>query len=615
MFRRFQNRCDWNDISFRGWSQRQFNYHDQVPHHGWDSCYSGYRFVPHQTSGPIIPAVAPLHQPLPETYCKICEVKLSSYKVVEQHNKGRRHQSMLNLHNETERQRISNGLIPNSQINLVDQSKTVLKSGKKECPVNNVSSEATFVKHENLLQKDVGVTSEVPVKGCEEKPGDNTGVQGHSFKHTISGAKTGKYMKTNEGVRRPMESSKLDVNSLSDSVETLIQVPSLPVETNDQLHAVADSNINNPPKDVSSDSAAIAIRSPQVLYCNICGVQLPNDISSLKIHTNGKRHQSMLKLHTKLQVLKTSSGQIPKIQKSLVVQSGEKECSLNYTSSETTIAKNNNYLQRVTSEIPAEGPERKPRDNSGVHGHNLKRKIGGDKTGKYMKTNDGVRRPMESSKQNFNSLSKSVESPVQNSKPTLASLPGPATSQILASTPVLGSEGKEDHKIQNPTAEMSDSKESKEHHEIQNFSMETNDQAQAISQDLHVQVGSDINAQNDVSSDAKEVTIVPAKGLTASHTSEGSPAAGSNFESQIQHVLRTDTELKLSKDTADCESQNCTDEKNNEPLPSVVVELNSPSGSSTNTQTADACFKVEQRMDILPNKSDITKLSQVFLIF
>ncbi|XP_020205879.1 uncharacterized protein LOC109791037 isoform X3 [Cajanus cajan] len=593
----YQNRSDWNNISFGGCSQSQFNYHHQVPHRGWDYCYGGGTYVPHQTSGPTIHAAAPLHQPQPMAYCKICDVKLSSYKVVEQHNNGKRHQSNLNLREELQGQRISNGLIPNSQMNLVDQP--------------YVSSEATIVKHKNHLQKDVGVTSEVTVEGCKENPRDNTGTQGHSFKHKIGGAKTRKYIKTNDGLRRPVESSKFDVN-----VETPLQVSALPprprlIKTNGQPHGLADSNIINPPKDVRSDSAATATRSPEVTYCKICAVYIVN---SMKMHNNGKRHQRMLKWHEKLQMSNISKGQIPKTQKNVVVQSGKKECSLNYMSFETTIA---------------------TRNNSSVHDHNFKHKIGGNK-GKYMKTNDGVRRPMGSSKQNINSLSESVESPVQNSIPTLASLPGPATSQILAPTLIVRScfepqfqhvsasqthlsEGKEQHEIQNITTEITDQPhapfktqvlESKGHHEIQNLAMEKNDQAESISLKLHVLVGSDINTRTNANSDAKAIAIGPAQGLMESHV-EVSPAVGSNFESQIQHVLHIETELKLSKDTADCESQNCTDEKNNQLLPSVIVEFNSPSGSSTNTQTEDGCSKVEQEMTILTNQSGITKLSQV----
>ncbi|TKY45975.1 serine/arginine repetitive matrix protein 2 [Spatholobus suberectus] len=900
---RFQNRSDWNDRSFRDWSQSQFNYHDQVPHHGWDFHYAGGTYVPHQTSGPTTPAVAPVHQPQPVACCKICDVKLGSCKNVEAHNNGKKHRRMLNLHEELQRLRISNGQIPNSQMNLVVQPKTVLKSGKNGCLGKNVSSEATIAKQKNYLQKDTGVTSEVPAEG---KARDNTGAQGH--KRKIGGAKTGKYMKTNDGVRRPMDSSKLDINSLSDSIASPVQIPALTlhpavtshrmastpvvgssfklpyqhvsasqtqvlggkeyheiqnptVETNDQPHAPADSNINTQPEDVNYDSAARAIRPPKVAYCKICEVQLPTcKINELEIHNNGKRHQRMLKLHEELQRLKSSNGQIPNSQKKLVVQpktvriSGKNRHPPKNMSSGASISKHKNYLPKdmgLTSEIPAKGPKRKPRDKNDAQGHGFKYKIIGVKTGKYLKTNDGVRRPMESSKLNINSLSKTVESPVQKSIPALAPLPGPVASQIMAPTLVVGSsfelqlqhvsasqihisEGKEHHEIQNPTVEMTDQphapadsnintqtedmsldstavamassegfmasqvfapspavgssfepqiqhvlqtevseskvhnevqnptaetndqpqsislelhapvdsnintrtdvssdteaiaigppkglmeshafelspavgssfepqiqhvlqtevSESKVHNEVQNRTAETNDQPQLISLELHAPIGSDINTQTNVSSDTEAIAIGPPKGLTESHAFELSPAVGSSFEPQIQHVLQTEvsenkmhnevqnptaetndqpqsisvelhaptgsdistqtedvtsdsaavaigpacqvsipptavgssfepqiqqvlhieTEPQLSKDTTDCESQNCTDEKNNQLLPSVVVEFNSPSGSCTNTQTADGCSKGEQNMDILTDQSGTTQLSQV----
>lgn len=81
---RFQNRSDRNHIPDRGCNsqnQSQFNYHDQISHHGWDTRYAGGTYVPRQTYGPTIPAVEPLHQPQPVGYCKICEVKLGNYKM------------------------------------------------------------------------------------------------------------------------------------------------------------------------------------------------------------------------------------------------------------------------------------------------------------------------------------------------------------------------------------------------------------------------------------------------------------------------------------------------------------------------------------------------------
>nr|XP_007152081.1 hypothetical protein PHAVU_004G100500g [Phaseolus vulgaris]ESW24075.1 hypothetical protein PHAVU_004G100500g [Phaseolus vulgaris] len=91
-------------MPFRDCSQSQFNYHDQVPHHGWDFRYAGGTYVPHHgrdfhpaggtylphhTSEPTISALGPLHSPQPRPYCKICEVKMSSYKHMEEHNRGK----------------------------------------------------------------------------------------------------------------------------------------------------------------------------------------------------------------------------------------------------------------------------------------------------------------------------------------------------------------------------------------------------------------------------------------------------------------------------------------------------------------------------------------------
>ncbi|KAK7380443.1 hypothetical protein VNO78_32954 [Psophocarpus tetragonolobus] len=738
---RFRNINECNDISIRGYSQSWFNYHGQVPHHGWNFHYAGDMHLPHEISRPV----GPLHQPQPVAYyCKICEVRLGNYKNMEQHNNGKKHRRMLSLHEESQRPRMSKGDIPNSQVNLAVQPSTVQNSPNNECQEKNVSSEATVAKHKNYLQKDIAVSPEVPAEG---KPRDNTSAQGHNFKHNISGTKTGKYMKTNDGLRRSMEPSKFDINSVSDSIDSPVQIPALTpqlavishtmtpspvvgtsfkhvyqrvlalqtevlkvkenheiqnpaVETNGHPHVVADSNLFTQPEDVSSDSVARVLGLPKMRYfqlpnCNNDQLEMHN---KRKIHQDIVRHQDMLrckresKLKEEILRKKTSNGQILDSQKNLVQHktaqiSGKNKDQLKNMSFEASILKHNNFLQKgkgLSSEIPAKGPEMKARDNSGAKQHRFKHKIRGTNTGKYIKTNDGVRRPMESSKLNIKSLSKSVESPVRCS---IQAVPKPVASQTMTPTLVAGSsfeqhfqqvsasktpvsEGKEHYEIQNCTAEITDHPhaptdsnintqiedksydsaaiamapsegfmasqvcppllavtscfepqnqrvlqtdvlESKEHQGIQNSTFETNDQLQSISMELHTPVGLDINSLADVSSDTDVIAIGPQKMLTESHAFEVSLAVGSNFESQTQYNLQNETEPQLSKGTADCESQNCTDEKNNQLLPSVVVEFNSPPGSSTSTQTSDGCYKDEQKMNILTCLSRTTQLSQV----
>jgi len=751
---RFLNGHNWNDISFRDCSQSQFYYHHQVPHHGWDSFYAGgtyvpyhgwdFRsaggtYVPHHISESTISAVGPLHRPQPKAYCKICKVKLSSYKNLEEHNRGKKHQRMLKPREDTETLRIANGKIPNSQVDLAVQPKKILKSGENGCKEKKVISEATVSKHKNKgVTSEVpdegkprdntrvqgGVTSEVPAEGkprdntrvqgavtsevpVEGKPRDNTNARGHNFKRKISGAKTGKYMKTNDGVRRPMEASKLDINSPSAYVESPVQLPALAthptatshtvapspvvgssfkfvyqhilafqtqvlagkeyhdipnptVETRNHPHAASYSNINPQPEVVSSDSAAKGIKPSKMGYCKICEVHLPppGKMKELELHNKGKRHQRMLRHGRELkqqQILgsqKSSNEQISNSHKNLVVQQKtEKNGDPLKMSSEASMSEHKNYLQKgmgLTSEFAAKGPEMKPTDNSGGHSHGFNHKSRRAETGKYMK-NDEVRRPVESSKLNINSQLKSVESPVQNSIPALAPLPGPIASHIIAPTLVV--ESSLEPQIQHISSSQTPVSEGNEHYEIENPNVEATDQP-------HGPADSNINIQTeDMGSDSAAMAMAPSVGFMTSQVFAPSLAVASNCEPQIQHVFKTcvleenkkhheiqnptlktnyqpptsarssselqiqhvlhiETESQLSEGTTDPGSQNCT-EKNNQLLPSVLAEFNSPSCCGADAHSADGCSNHEQEMDIItrPSGSGTTQRSQVLLIF
>ncbi|XP_061348817.1 uncharacterized protein LOC133294187 isoform X2 [Gastrolobium bilobum] len=199
----------------------QFNYNDQVPHYGGGVHSAGGGYLPHQTSRPMFSTIAPTPQSPSLIWCELCEVKLRSYKNMKEHLNGKRHQGLLKLHEESNREEISNGQqrgqLPNSQMNSVVEPKPVLKSEILGCLVENVSSEATAAKHKSCLGKYIG------------KPSDNFGAQGHDFKRKTAGATRGKYMKTNNAIREPMDSSKLDVNALSSYVEPVVQVPAAEV--------------------------------------------------------------------------------------------------------------------------------------------------------------------------------------------------------------------------------------------------------------------------------------------------------------------------------------------------------------------------------------------------
>ncbi|XP_014517549.1 uncharacterized protein LOC106775032 isoform X2 [Vigna radiata var. radiata] len=738
----------WNDISFRDCGQSQFNYYGQVPHHGrdfhhggdcgqsqfnyygqvphhgrdfhhgggtyvprngWDLHSAGGTYVPHHTPEPTIPALGPLHRPQPRLNCKICDVKLCGYKSIEEHNLGKKHRRMLKLREETDKQRISNGQIPNSQVDLAGQPKRILKSGEKGCAEIKVISEATSAKHKNYVRKDKGVTPEVPAEGkprnntstqgvvkpevpAHGKPRDDTSAQSHNFKRKIDGAKTGKYMKTNDGARRPMESSKLDTNSRSASVISPIQIPvsaplpsvtspaitPLPVEgssfkfvhqriltlqtqvwegneipnptveTRNHPHVASSSNINTQPKALSSDSEAKVIKPSKMGYCKICEVRLPPLTKDIELHNKGKRHQRELKLQQRLGSSKSSYGQISNSHKNLVVQSKTvqitetKQHMLTNMSSEASILEQKSYLQKVmglTSEFAAKGPEMKPTDNSGYKNHGFNYKSRRAKRGKHKKKN----LPMESSKVNIISQLKSVEFPVQNSVPALAALLGPVASHIIA--PTLLVESSLEPQIQHISSSKAPVLEGNEHYEIENRNLEVTDQS-------HAPADSDIKIQiEDMGSNSAAMAVVPSEGFMTSQVFAPSLDVASNFEPQTQHVLQTsvlgnkelpeidnltlktnyqpstsarsssepqielvlhiETESQLSERTSNSESRNCVDEKNNQLVPSVLAEFNSPSCHQAISHSADGCSNHEQKMDIIMHQSGTTQQSQL----
>ncbi|KAK8470289.1 hypothetical protein PHAVU_004G100400 [Phaseolus vulgaris] len=631
------------NMPFRDCSQSQFNYHDQVPHHGWDFRYAGGTYVPHHgrdfhpaggtylphhTSEPTISALGPLHSPQPRPYCKICEVKMSSYKHMEEHNRGKKHQRMLKVQ-EREKLRISNGQIPNSP-------KRILKSGENGCTEKKVISEATVAKNKNYVQKDKGVTPEVPderkprdnnsAQGgvtpedpAKGKPRDNTSSRGHNFKRKIGGVKTGKYMKTNDGVRRPMESSKLDINSLSASVESPVQIPALAPYPGVTSHTMA-------PSSVVGSSFKYVYQHNLPFQTQVLEGKEYHEIQNPTVETRNHPHASSYS-NINTQPEAVSSDSAAKIT--------EKNWHpLKNMSSDASISEHKNYPQKgmgLTSEFAAKGPEMKPTDNSGGQSNGFNHKSRRAETGKYTKKNDVVRRPMESSKLNIDFQLKSVESPVQNSIPSFAPLPGPVASHIIA--PTLLVESSLEPQIQHISSSQTPLSEGNEHYEIENPNVEVTDQPPAPAD-------SNINIQTeDMGSDSSTMAMAPSLAVTSNfepqnqhvlqtcllesteHLEIHNPTLKTNYKPptsaisisglQIQHVLHIETESRLSEGTTDSESLNCAGEKDNQLLPSVLAEFNSSSCLRANAHSGDGCSNHEQKMDIITRQSGTTQRSQL----
>ncbi|XP_061351365.1 uncharacterized protein LOC133296408 [Gastrolobium bilobum] len=477
------------DTSYRYNNMSQFNSNDHVPHLGGVVHSSGGRYLPHQTSGPA--------------WCEICEVTLNSHKIMKVHKNGKRHRGLLKLHEESKKNLFSNGQqreqMSNSQMNSVVQPKLVLKSEKLGCLVENVSSEATAAKHKSYLGKDIG------------KPSDNFGAQGHGFKRKsagAAGATGGKYMKTNNGIRKPMDSSKLAAKALSSYVESVVQVP-----------ARVRDNFGAQSHGLKRKSAGA---------------------------TGGK-------------YMKTNNG----IRKPM-------------DSSKLAAKALSSYVESVV-QVPA-----RVRD-------------------KYLKTNTLIRKPMDSSNLGVNALSDHAGPIVQ--VPAVALPSGAVASQIKAPTPVVGSSF--ELQIQHVSASETQVSEGKKHQQIQNPTLETNVQPQSISVELNALAGSNIRTQTeDVSYDSTAIAVAPPKEPMASPVLASEPVVGSSFESH------TETEPQGSEAITHYESQNPTDKSNNQLLSSVLMEFDGASGSGFNTQTADGSSKAEEKMDVLTPKFGLTQLSQ-----
>ncbi|KAH1247165.1 hypothetical protein AAZX31_06G214900 [Glycine max] len=158
--------------------------------------------------------------------------------------------------------------------------------------------------------------------------------------------------------------------------------------------------------------------------------------------------------------------------------------------------------------------------------------------------------------------------------------PWPAvTYDIMAPSPVVGSSFKLVY--QQILASQAQLLEGKEYHKIQNPTVETNDHP-------HAPADSNIYTQpEDVSSDSAARELRPPKvgycKICEVHLPYCKTLEMHNQENSHQRMLKLYEEIQRLK----------------------------TSGSSTNTQTTDECSKAEQRIDILTHQSGTTQLSQV----
>lgn len=347
---------------------------------------------------------------------------------------------------------------------------------------------------------------------------------------------------------------------------------------------------------------------PCKFWCGICKAEC-NTPEMLEQHKNGKRHKKNLLVHEELQRLKALNGQqsgnISTSQSNLTVQpekvsESEKGLPEENMGSDATGNNHNDETELQSnvagvSEVQTEEPQEEPRDNSAMQGHGFKRKMGGGKGGKYMRTDDGSRKLVAPSKH------KQVTSFICE----LCNVK--CDSQIVYNSHLIG----------------------KKH--LQTFKRVHGHQAlngEAGIQPLHPPVINDLSNANNfpvqqgvpatlgitdprnllaqllmtVLSNVQVPGTAPPSGPVAAHIQAPTLMAGSNHEPLSQNLLQT----QVSGSLTHFESENPTGETKDQ-MSSVKLKLNETSGSSNNdnTETADGRPAKEETTVKLPKDSSV----------
>ncbi|CAB4269631.1 unnamed protein product [Prunus armeniaca] len=178
-----------------------------------------------QPPSALVPGQAPLPVPTQVSstsfwrpprmaWCELCRVDCNTPEILEQHKNGKRHKKYMQVYEElqklnkvkTEQQ---NAQMPNTELKTeVGQPVKVEGFEEKQPLQENLTSEVVTDNNRNETdQKDTGANSEASA-GPGNKSGDHFAARGRGFKRRIRGGRGGKYMRTNEGSRRPVEPPK-----------------------------------------------------------------------------------------------------------------------------------------------------------------------------------------------------------------------------------------------------------------------------------------------------------------------------------------------------------------------------------------------------------------------
>lgn len=173
--------------------------------------FPGQAPLPVQAQVPTTPFWPPPRM----AWCELCRVDCNTPEILEQHKNGKRHKKNLQKHEELQRlNKVITGQqnvqMPNSELKSeVVQSEKVGEFQEKQHPSEDQTSEPVTddkVNEKEHQEETVG-NSEVLVES-QKKPQDQLAARGHGFKRNMRGGRGGKYMRTYEGARRPVQPSK-----------------------------------------------------------------------------------------------------------------------------------------------------------------------------------------------------------------------------------------------------------------------------------------------------------------------------------------------------------------------------------------------------------------------
>ncbi|KAA8520478.1 hypothetical protein F0562_014734 [Nyssa sinensis] len=151
----------------------------------------------------------PVWPPPRMAWCELCRVDCNTPEILEQHKNGKRHKKNLQVYEEL--QNLNKLLVggqneqPKQEVPV--QAEKVEGSGNKQAAPENLSSEAVT---ENKVETEQQKTSEAgQTEESAKKPRmDHFGARGRGFKRKMRGGRGGKWMRTYEGSRRPVEPPK-----------------------------------------------------------------------------------------------------------------------------------------------------------------------------------------------------------------------------------------------------------------------------------------------------------------------------------------------------------------------------------------------------------------------